>query len=267
MAEYIQTKFSMESEALDLYIRQEGLDKLIDFNVNKDFKEGVFDAVSGKLKIPFPPVKDDLVRLHKLIREKKFMTVLEFGVGYSTLVIADALKKNEQDFEKLTPRPVLRNHHLFQLFSLDANRKWLDEMKQNLPESLKDRIHLSFSSVKIGLWRDQVCHFYEKLPDIIPDFIYLDGPSPKDVQGDIHGMTFQCDERTVMSGDLLWMESTMLPGTFILVDGRTNNVRFLKRNFTRDFKFNYSKEHDFSTFELDEERLGKYNILGSDLFK
>ncbi|SFU46033.1 hypothetical protein SAMN05216339_102362 [Nitrosomonas eutropha] len=30
----------------------------------------------------------------------------------------------------------------------------------------------------------------------------FDGPSPKDVQGSINGLSFNCDERTVMSGDL-----------------------------------------------------------------
>ena len=31
-----------------------------------------------------------------------------------------------------------------------------------------------------------------------------------------------------MAADLLLMESILLPGTFILVDGRTNNARFLE---------------------------------------
>jgi hypothetical protein len=62
------------------------------------------------------------------------------------------------------------------------------------------------------------------------------------------------------------MESTFLPGTFIIVDGRTNNARFLERNFKRNYKVKWSREDDVTTFELIEERLGKYNILGSDFF-
>jgi len=69
-----------------------------------------------------------------------------------------------------------------------------------------------------------------------------------------------------MSGDLLLMESTFLPGTFILVDGRTNNVRFLERNFTRHYKIAWDKKADTTTFELVEDRLGRYNVLGSDYF-
>ena len=79
-------------------------------------------------------------------------------------------------------------------------------------------------------------------------------------------MTFQCDERTVMAADLLLMESILLPGTFILVDGRTNNARFLKKNFQRNFEMSWDKDGDVTSFELQEERLGKYNILGSDFY-
>jgi len=60
------------------------------------------------------------------------------------------------------------------------------------------------------------------------------------------------------------MEPTLLPGTLIHVDGRTNNCRFMENNFKRKYKKNWAPEGDFTTYELDEERLGKYNILGSD---
>lgn len=248
------------------YIEKEGLDQLIDFSENIDFKEKPYDAVSGKLKIPFPPEAGDLVHLHKLIRQRKSFTVLEFGVGYSTLVIADALMKNEKDWSSLRQKPAIRNRFMFQLFSVDADAKWIKSAAKLMPKHLKDRVHLSHTEVHIGTFQGQLCHFCNKLPDIVPDFIYLDGPGVKDVKGSINGLSFKCDERTVMPADLLLMESTFLPGTFILVDGRTNNARFLKRNFSREYKFHWDKEGDCSTFELDEERLGKYNLLGSDFF-
>jgi hypothetical protein len=62
------------------------------------------------------------------------------------------------------------------------------------------------------------------------------------------------------------MESILLPGTFIIVDGRTNNARFLKNNFQRNFEMSWDKDDDVTSFELKEERLGKYNILGSDFY-
>ncbi len=246
------------------YIESEGLDKLISFIENIDYNEGVFDFVNGKLNIPFPPQTDDLVRLHQFIRSRKCFTVLEFGVGYSTIVMADALQKNHVDWEKLTQKPEIRNRFMFQLFSVDASKDWLENTKKRFPSHLIDRVHFQYSEVEIGTYNGQICHYYKELPDIIPDFIYLDGPSPKDVKGSIHGLSFQCEERTVMSGDLLLMESTFLPGTFIIVDGRTNNTRFLERHFTRNYDIRRGEEGDITTFELVEQRLGKYNLLGSD---
>ena len=248
------------------YIESEGLDTLIPFEKNRSRTEGVFDGVNGQLTLAVPPEPDDLVRLHKLVRSRKCFTVLEFGLGYSTIVIADALQKNQAEWEQLPAEPAIRNHHMFQLFSVDASKKWIEKAQAGFPQHLVDRVHFHYSEVEIGTHNGQLCHFYKELPDIVPDLIYLDGPSAKDVQGKMNGLSFHCEERTVMSGDLLLMESTFLPGTFIIVDGRTNNARFLERNFRRKYAVQWDKEGDVTTFELMEERLGKYNVLGSDFF-
>ncbi len=248
------------------YIKSNGLDKLINFQENIEYKKGVFDSVNGKLKIPFPSEPDDLVRLHKLIRSRKSFTILEFGLGYSTIVMADALEKNQKEWEALPNKPEIRNRFMFQLFCVDASSEWIENVKNRFPRHLTGRVHFRHSDVEIGLFNGQLCHYYKNLPDIIADFIYLDGPSPKDVKGNINGLSFNCEERTVMSGDLLLMESTFLPGTFIIVDGRTNNARFLERNFSRNYEIKWDREGDVTTFELLEERLGKYNLLGSDYF-
>ena len=248
------------------YLIQEGLDQYINLDANADFNEGIFDAVSGKLNIPFPPVAEDLARLHRLIRKRKAFTVLEFGSGLSTIVMADALSKNKADFLALEEKPELRNRFMFQIFSVESDKKWIEHSKSNLPKQLLEHVNFHYSEIKIGTFNGRICHFYNNLPDIVPDFIYLDGPNPKDVKGSVNGMTFQCDERTVMAADLLLMEPILLPGTFIVVDGRTNNTRFLKNNFQRNFEISWDKDGDVTSFELQEERLGKFNILGSDYY-
>ena len=248
------------------YLIQEGLNQYINFDANADFKEGVFDAVSGKLNIPFPPVIEDLARLHRLIRKRKAFTVLEFGSGLSTIVMADALSKNKADFLGLQEKPVLRNRFMFQIFSVESDKKWIEYSQSNFPKHLLEHVNFHYSEIKIDTFNGRICHFYDNLPDIVPDFIYLDGPNPKDVKGSVNGITFQCDERTVMAADILLMESILLPGTFILVDGRTNNARFLNNNLQRNFEMSWDKDGDVTSFELKEERLGKYNILGSDFF-
>ena len=248
------------------YLIKEGLNKYINFDANADFKEGVFDAVSGKLNIPFPPVAEDLARLHRLIRKRKAFTILEFGSGISTIVMADALSKNKADFLGLQEKPELRNRFMFQIFSVESDKKWIEYSQSNFPNHLLEHVNFHYSEIKIDTFNGRICHFYDNLPDIVPDFIYLDGPNPKDVKGSVNGITFQCDERTVMAADILLMESILLPGTFILVDGRTNNARFLNNNLQRNFEMSWDKDGDVTSFELKEERLGKYNILGSDFF-
>ena len=240
------------------YIESEGLHGLIDFLENPDYRERACDATSDELSIPFPPQPADLVRLHKLVRDRKCFTVLEFGTGYSSIAIADALQKNQRDWEAQARKPEIRNRFMFQLFCVDASGKWIERVRNAFPARLADRVHFHYSEVAAGTHNGQLCHRYERLPDVVPDFIYLDGPSAKDVKGNVNGLSFQCDERTVMSGDLLLMESTFLPGTFILVDGRTNNARFLERNFTRSYDVEWDREGDMTTFELVEERSGRF---------
>lgn len=248
----------MGNTQIEAYWEKEGLSKY--FPVLETSK----DASQKETAIPID--KEDLVRIHRLIRKRKSFTVLEFGVGFSTLIIADALKKNKADWMNLKEQPKIRNRFQFQCFSVDTSQQWMDVAKERLPTELQGFVQFQYSKVKIGTHNGQICHFYENLPDIVPDFIYLDGPDPKAVEGSINGMTFQCSERTVMSGDLLLMEPILLPGTFVLIDGRTNNARFLKNNLRREYEIIWDRKGDVTTLELREERLGKYNLLGSDFF-
>jgi hypothetical protein len=211
--------------------------------------------------------EEDLHYIHKLVRQRKPFTTLEFGVGFSSITIAHAIMMNKQEFDSLKTKPALRNSALFRHYVVDSSENWLQNTKSKFPAELLQFINFNFSDVYIEKLGDfQLCSLYRNIPDVVPEFIYLDGPDPKDVLGEINGLSFQNRERTVMSADLLLMESTFLPGTFILVDGRTNNVRFLRNNFKRNYLFNWDKTGDRSTFELDEERLGQYNILGSDFY-
>lgn len=244
-------------EALD-YLKREGLDRYFSFYEDKSLGDP-FYATSGKAKQAFAPKATDLARLHRLVRQRMAATVLEFGVGFSTLVLADALAKNEADFAAIENRPKLRNTRPFHLFSVDASRHWITETRKLIPKHLSPRVHLSHSAIEAGTFNGRLCHFYKRLPNVVPDFIYLDAPAPKDVKGAVRGLDFSIDERTVMSGDILLMESTLLPKAFILVDGRTNNARFLQHNFQRHFIAAHDPEGDVTTFELDEPPLGRHS--------
>lgn len=243
---------------VEAYWEAQGLARYFGLYEDKG-KVDPFHATSGKAKQAFAPQLADLVRLHRLVRARMAASVLEFGVGFSTVIIADALAKNAADFAALTDKPRLRNTNPFHLYSVDASRHWIAETKKRIPAALRKRVTLSYSGVEAGTWRDQLCHYYRQLPNVVPDFIYLDGPSPKDVKGRVRGLDFSIDERTVMAADILLMEPTLLPGAFIIVDGRVNNARFLERNFTRNFVHEYSAADDITTFTLDEPPLGRHS--------
>jgi len=213
-------------------------------------------------KPALPPKMDDLERLHKMILDNFSLTVLEFGCGYSTFVIADALTINWNRWSSNETKPKVRNSKMFKCYSVDTNREWLRECANKIDN---DNVVFWNSPCEPGLHNGQLCHYYTKMPDVVPDFIYLDGPDPKQVEGAVNGLSWQCAERTPMAADILLMEPTLIPGTVILVDGRTNNARFLERNLQREWSIVYDQENDFTQMELVEPSLGEINAVGRDI--
>lgn len=246
------------------------------FSIGAEKKYGIFDAVDANYKEPFAPEPEDLYRLHRLIRSRKAFNVLEFGLGYSTIVAADALAKNMDDFNAAQGKPDVRIKNPFRIYCVDASSYWIDAFKKMYENKFPylNRIDITLSKCRIGEFCGQICHFYDHIPNVVADFIYLDAPSANDVEGSVNNITFKdCPERTVMSGDLLKLEPTLLPGTMILVDGRTSNARFLKNNFKRSYFYEFSEKADVSIFELLEQPLGKINrnqisySLGKEYFE
>tara|TARA_Y100000591_G_C21832659_1_gene700567 strand:+ start:1491 stop:2345 length:855 start_codon:yes stop_codon:yes gene_type:complete len=255
-----------KKKLLDSYYKNQ-LDSLVSRfdNVISENKIDQYTPVDPNLSKQIPPKPIDLSRLYNLMRAEKPFTVLEFGVGYSTLVIAKALKENEEEFNKQNEKEI-RNTKMFKLYVVDTQEKWIENLKKNIPNELKKYIVLSQSDIHIKLYNGQVCHFYDKIPDINPEFIYLDGPHPLDPEGDINGLSFKCFERTPIAADICLLESTLLPGCNILVDGRTNNVRFLKNNLKRNYSFKWDRIGDVTLITLKEKKLGKLNKLGFEYY-
>jgi len=153
------------------YWHEAGLDKYIsldegtnDYNCN--------NSVLPNINTPYKPVLADLVRIHKLIRLRKVTTVLEFGIGYSTLVNADALKCNDKEHRESIKEIGVRRNNLFEVHTVDSSDKWVKKFNNNIPDDLSEYIHTSVSGCKVGLCNDRVVSFYENIPNISPDFIY-----------------------------------------------------------------------------------------------
>lgn len=205
------------------------------------------------------PDWSDLARLHWLAVSRSAFTVLEFGVGWSTLVLAAAMRENRRCWDQATDKPKIRNHSPFTVHSVCASSTWIDNARRLLPDELRQYVHFSESVIEAGTFGGRMCHFYARLPDVVPDLVYLDGPDPADVSGDVNGLTWRNPDRTVLSGDLLVMESTLLPGTCVLIDGRTNNARFLRNNLQRQWGAAHDVEGDVTILELQESPLGEIN--------
>lgn len=179
----------------------------------------------------------DLANLHRIVRELRPRIVIEFGCGFSTLAIAHALRMNSG-----------KNGKDGRLYVVEAVEKWASNVRGKLSD-LSEWVEIRVSEPRVLLVDGQVCHVFANLPNVRPDFIYLDGPDPKDVTGNINGLTISgCT--FVCSADPCLYEWSFYPGFQMLVDGRFSNVEFLKRNLKRDYRIKSSALHNNTLFEL-----------------
>ena len=242
------------------YFYKNGLDALFK---KKDiiFKEKnyKFDYIfKNNNKKAYPPELFDLIRLHYLVRLRKVTTILELGVGYSTLIMSHALNMNKKDHKKFVSEN-LRRGNAFEIHSVDTSRRFLKESIKRIPNNLKNFINSYFSEAEMTLFNGQICANLKKLPNICPDFIYVDGPSFMHVKGQKNGIHTRHIDRTIISCDLMKIESFFLPGTLIVWDGLTSYARFVQSNFKRKWKFKHLDNLDISIAEQIEKPLGVYN--------
>jgi hypothetical protein len=204
---------------------------------------------------PFEVELDDLVRLHFLIVSRKVTTILEFGVGKSTAVFDHALTENKAKHKDFVLEH-LRRTNPFECHSVDNSKKWIKICKKSFKTQ---NVIYHYSKCRMGTFNDRACTYYDLVPNVSPDLIYLDAPDQHSILGDIGGISTRHTDRMPMSADILRMEHFLLPGTLIVVDGRTANVRFLKSNLQRNWKYTHKEDFDQHFFELDEKPLGRIN--------
>lgn len=227
-----------------------------DYNEKIRDKKGNFDI--RKTKNPQPPELNDLYRLYQFIILNKRTTILEFGCGHSSLVMAKALEANKKKFGN--KKPFSRCIFPFQLFILDNVKKYLNLVKKNLNKlKNKNDIKFHFSEAQMVEYQGNFATEYLKLPRVNPDFIYLDGPNPFTIKNTINNFTVANRDMMPMSCDILKLENFLTPGTIILIDGRTANARFLINHLKRKWKIYFDDKNDQTTLILNEKPLGPFN--------
>lgn len=242
------------------YARRHKFDELltIDLNSLSDVESKViyppYFSVSESEEA-YPPEIDDLVRLHFAMLTRRVTTVLEFGVGKSTIVLSDALAKNQLEHE-LFVRENLRRFDAWRGFSVDTNPNWIEVARPSIPH---DNFELCASECELVEFAGRYATVYKRLPNVAPDFIYIDGPDQKSASVSVRGFNTDHPDRLPMIADILAFEHFLLPGTLMIFDGRTANARFIAKNLQRDWFYFYDEVLDQSFFELTEDPLGVYN--------
>ncbi len=225
--------------------------KAIDFFKSKDIYKYF---VSGhKDEYTFELI--DLKNIFELITSRKPKCVLEFGVGFSTICITLALKENE------------KNGFFGHLYTVDADKFWIKNTENKFPSDLKKYVTFHYSPCSVSTVNHQLVSTFDILPNISPNFIYLDGPNTESVRGKIRGLSFgekipdpRSDRmiktregnmlnRRIVASDILLYESSSPSDFFVLVDRRYVNTNFLINNLK--YKYTLKKDLAFGivTFE------------------
>jgi hypothetical protein len=209
--------------------------------------------------LPFKPQLIDLYRIYQFIILNKRTTVVEFGCGWSSAIIMAALNKLHSKYHRQIKN--LRRKHPFELIIVDSEKKYIKIAKKRI--NLFSKKRLKYKTIctqsRMTTFNGRICSEYKKLPLVNPDFIYLDGPGQEDTLGLEFGINVKHQDFMPMSCDILKIENFLIPGTIILIDGRTANARFLKNNFQRDWQYIHDKKNDQSIFILNEDPLGHVN--------
>jgi len=199
-------------------------------------REGATAFLTAGAETEIKPQWMNLAILHRHIRTRRPPVVLEFGVGFSTIAMAHAVAANG----------------FGHLWTVDTSEKWIENVRGKLGK-LGEAATLTRSDVRVTSVGGQFCHLFEKIPNVVPDLVYLDGPNPRDALGEINGLTF-IDEtganRSVIAADLILLESTLPQGCKIVIDGRMNNSTFLRANFKRKWRWSFDPVHKIRQVQL-----------------
>jgi hypothetical protein len=237
-----------------------GIDKLIKQKVYKLPKSSKPNDTSKKAGgDAFEAECPDLTRLYSIIRMRKIITVLEFGSGKSTKIIAEALRRNKEDYHDQIS--LVRRKNSFHIYSLESEKKYANEVINSCKKAgLEKYVTVKLVEAEQANFNNMMCGKYKKIPAVCPDLIYIDGPMPMSYKNSKKQyMSMNDSDITNITCDLLIIEPVLLPGTIVIIDGMTNNARFNKRNLQRNWLSHEDLNNDLTIMILDEPTLGVHH--------
>lgn len=166
----------------------------------------------------------DYLALYSWIRDHKPREVLECGTGFSTLVLIQALKENEEEYG-------IRGH----LVSMEENKEYYDMALRSYPPQLKtdSRFEIVFSPAVEDTYEFFRGVRYKEIPKRAYDFVFIDGPNfmtdPKR-----HPLTF--------SFDLVEIVRNSEKSVSAMIDTRTSTCFIYSLLFPEKFRYDYLRK-------------------------
>ncbi|MGE0479630.1 MAG: hypothetical protein AB7Q17_04065 [Phycisphaerae bacterium] len=188
-------------------------------------RRGWLDSLAARPADAFAPDYADLWFLYTTVRRRRPRVVLEFGSGCSTVMIARALWDN-----------VNGRHTDARLVTVEADARWAEVTRGTLPAHLRAMTDIFVAPAIEDTFAGAPVLRHERLPDVTPDFIYLDGPA--------------LSAARPAAIDVLALEPRFPRGFFMVVDGRAENVALLRRALRRQYAVRTNHGLQNTTFAL-----------------
>jgi methyltransferase family protein len=166
----------------------------------------------------FRPDYADLWFLYRMVRQRRPTVLLEFGSGCSTAVLAAAVEANGEGH----------------VWSVDTMEEWASVTEAAMPARLRPRVTVTRASA-VEDDRDVPGWSHDPVPDVDPDFLYLDSPA--------------LDPDRAVAFDPLDLESRFKPGFVMVIDGRWRNAEYLRRHFKRRYRYGLQPGRHIFTLE------------------
>jgi hypothetical protein len=138
------------------------------------------------------------------------------------------------------------NHNGGHLYSVDAVPYWAETTRELMPKHLQKVSTVTASEIVGAEYNGSKVLRHAQVPDVTPDFIYLDGPDFQDFT-DRASRAAACDP--------VDLEPRLKPGFCMIVDGRMENRRFLKENLKRRYAVS-------TRWPLEYWRTAVYEMIG-----
>ena len=110
-----------------------------------------------------------------MILKRKAFNFLEFGSGYSSLIVAHAMRILDENFSSyvkdnfLIPDP-------FKVYSLEESKYFQKVSKERIKDPYKKYSNIIHSNVRLDIYNGKFATFYEKFPNIYLTLFMLMDP-------------------------------------------------------------------------------------------